>query len=209
MTRGCKAAILASDRTKRPNFMNAAYKSPDWDPCIPHDDAAAASKPGQLVHEVMTQAAAATTIAQIELLFRHRGQDLVKAMTELERNAPARPSKRANLEADLRRRGVRQAVLENLTLAQLSFRRGSMIFEHIAHRHKNEALPDAARDEMHACFMAQWEHFFGLTFLAFIAVGAIRDDAPGVDLVLPWFRTHSREVYVHAVLAEEALKAAA
>ncbi len=189
--------------------MNAAFKLPDWDRALSQSDAVStASKSGQLVHDIMAQAAAATSMPSLELLFRHRGPDLVQAMTDLAQSGQAAGAKRT-LEARLKERGVRQNILDNLELSRLPYRRGMLIVEHIVRNHNPGECSSVVNDAMRGCLLAQWEHYFGLTFLSFVAAGLIAEDAPGVDLMLPWMRTHSTEVYVHAVMADEALRAAA
>jgi len=142
----------------------------------------------------------------LDSLLRFNGPKLVPSLTELAESGQARADSRW-LEKQLQHRGVRQNILDNLEISRLHFRRGMLILDHILHTHDLTDLPESVQMRVRDCLHAQWEHLFGLTFLSFIATGLIAEDAPGVDLMLPWMRRNSRQVHAHG--AEEELRTAA
>lgn len=190
--------------------MNAARKLPDWDRSLSLSDTAT-SAAGQLVHRVMLEAAEAANLQVLDQLMRFHGSSLVKSLLEVTQSSQAqlRADKRS-LEARLQEKGVRQNILDNLELSRLHSRRGLLLFESTCNAvRQHEGASKEVETRLQQCEQSQWEHFFGLTFFSFIAAGIISEDAPGVDVMLGWMRHSSRQVYVHAAAADEALRAAA
>lgn len=188
--------------------MQAVRHSPDWDhPSFSRADATvSATTSDAFVQRVMEEAAACASLPALTQLLRRNGPELVQAFSELH---PEDDPKGKPLEQRLRERGVRQDILDNLELSLLPLRRSKLLFQDIATRHKPDEVPESVRERMESCARAQWEVFFGLTFLSFIAAGLIPESAPGVDLMLVWTRNSARQAYVHSVAADEELRTAA
>lgn len=188
--------------------MQAVRCSPDWEhPSFSRTDTTiSATTSDVFVRRVMEEAAVCTSLPALTQLLRRNGPELVQALTELNRQGA---QKAEPLEHRLRKRGVRQDLLDNLELSLLPLRRSKLLFHDIAARHKPDAAPDSIHERMQACAVAQWEVFFGLTFLSFVAAGLISDTGPGVDPMLVWTRTSARQAYVHAVAADDELRTAA
>ncbi|MCA9634960.1 MAG: hypothetical protein KC420_02890 [Myxococcales bacterium] len=155
----------------------------------------------------MNEAAQATSLQILDQIMRHSGPRLLDALAELYDRSEAKASD--SLEQQLARRGVRQNILDNLELSRHHFRRGLILFREAQRACENAEVSREVDDRIQQCLRSQWEHLFGLTFLAFVAGGEIPEDSPGVDLMLAWMRSSSREVYVHAAAAEQGLRVAA
>lgn len=189
--------------------MNAALKLPDWDrsPSLSETTSNAAH---QFVLRVMLEAAASTSLQALDGLMRFHGANLVEALTEVTESGPASSDKQS-LEERLIQRGVRQNILDNLELSTLHSRRGLVLLEHTCARIAKTKKPvqEQVLDRLQRCACSQWEYFFGLTFLACIAAGLISENGPGVDVMLGWMRSSSRQAYVHAAAADEHFRSAA
>lgn len=202
--------------------MNAACTISDsWDqPSISPDLVVAAHADGEgspsqqatLIYEVMREAAACTTPWAVQQLMRHRGRDMVEAFSEMGQSVNPRGHSRdrsSSLETQLRKRGVRQNILDNLALAAFHHHRGVLIYNNIRHTYEPDDVPESVQERMMECRKSLYQHLFGWTFLALVAAGHIDESAPGVDFMLAFMREAALDVYTHAALAEEDLRDAA
>lgn len=199
--------------------MNAACKKPDWDQpstsranlvvAAHADTATAPSEQATLIYDVLKEVAECTSYSYLLNLMRQRGPDLVQAFGEIHHNGNGHRGKAPALDVQLRARGVRRTILDNLEMAELNYRRGVRIYNDIRSSHEPDDVPVAVMERMTECWKAQYQHLFGWTFLALIAAGFIDQDAPGVDHMLVFMREASLSVYANAAVAEEDLRAAA